>query len=219
MGGLRHPHCVQCSMFILKGFNNMATRTRNWIFVGYDESLPHNWRDILDDTHIEWVESPLHDRDVNPETLNEETGELECKKPHYHILLLFPSVKTFEQVKELVVGQLWQPIPIVCQSVKGTIRYMVHKDNPEKFQYDWNDIKTHNGADIDSLCKPSMNEINVAMNDIENYISLHKIKEYAKLVDCLRRDGNNDFLSIVRTHTYHFGTYLKSKKYATADDD
>ena len=52
---------------------------RDWTFIVYPESTPKNWRDILDETHMRWVESPLHDKDVNPD------GEL--KKEHYHILL------------------------------------------------------------------------------------------------------------------------------------
>lgn len=56
------------------------TRTRNWSVIVYPESAPENWRQILDESHIEWIESPLHEFDTNP------TGEI--KKPHYHILLL-----------------------------------------------------------------------------------------------------------------------------------
>lgn len=61
------------------------SRCRNWTIVLYPESVPDNWRDILDDLHIEWIESPLHDRDINA------NGEL--KKPHWHILLMFGRCK------------------------------------------------------------------------------------------------------------------------------
>ena len=46
------------------------TRTRSWTFLVYPESAPDNWRDYLDEEHLEWVESPLHEFDVNP------TGEV-----------------------------------------------------------------------------------------------------------------------------------------------
>ncbi|MEJ7448104.1 Rep family protein, partial [Staphylococcus epidermidis] len=36
-------------------------RTRNWTFVIYPESVFQNWRDVLDNEYIQWVESPLHD--------------------------------------------------------------------------------------------------------------------------------------------------------------
>ena len=38
---------------------------RDWTFVVYPESAPENWRTILDETFMRWVESPLHDKDVN----------------------------------------------------------------------------------------------------------------------------------------------------------
>ena len=40
-------------------------RTRNWTFIVYPESAAENWRELLDEEHLEWIESPLHDRDVN----------------------------------------------------------------------------------------------------------------------------------------------------------
>lgn len=180
-----------------------AKRSRNWNFICYPESLPENWRGIIDDMHLEWVESPLHDKDIN------EDGEE--KKEHYHITLLFPSVKTYEQVKA-ITDSLNSPIPVACQSVKGSIRYMVHKDNPEKHQYSWADIKCHGGAELDLLCKPSANEINATMDKIEDYIVLNKIDEYSRLIERLRKDDEGDMLVIVRTHTFHFNAYLKSRR-------
>ena len=81
------------------------SRSRTWTFVLYPESAPDNWRDLLDEQHVEWVESPLHDRDINPD------GEL--KKAHIHILLLFSSVKSYEQICEITVV-LNCPIPQRC---------------------------------------------------------------------------------------------------------
>ena len=60
-------------------------RARNWSLVVYPESAPENWRDILDDYHIPWVESPLHDKDVNPD------GEI--KKKRIGILVCFSGKK------------------------------------------------------------------------------------------------------------------------------
>ena len=33
-------------------------RVRNWTFIVYPESAPDKWRDILDDMHVPWIESP-----------------------------------------------------------------------------------------------------------------------------------------------------------------
>lgn len=38
---------------------------RDWTFIVYPESAPENWREILDETHLRWIESPLHDKDIS----------------------------------------------------------------------------------------------------------------------------------------------------------
>ena len=69
-------------------------RTRNWGFVMYPESAPENYIQILNDLHIKWALSPLHDKDINPSTN-------EPKKAHWHGVLVFESVKSYEQVKAI----------------------------------------------------------------------------------------------------------------------
>ncbi len=122
-----------------KSSGNRDTRTRNWSFIIYPESAPSNWRTILDDMHLEWIESPLHDKDIN--------GNGEQKKAHIHILILFGGVKAYEQVKE-ITDKLGQPIPERVHNVKSLVRYMAHLDNPEKAQYSINDINTAVRLDI-----------------------------------------------------------------------
>ncbi|MGL5078618.1 MAG: Rep family protein, partial [Waterburya sp.] len=68
-------------------------RTRNWSFIVYPDSAPKNWVEIIQEERVPFVVSPIHDSDVN-----ELTGEL--KKAHFHVLITYSSVKTFEQVKE-----------------------------------------------------------------------------------------------------------------------
>ena len=58
-------------------FKDKRFKTRAWTFIVYPDSAPDDWRDILDDLHIPWCESPLHDKDQNP------TGEQ--KKAHWHV--------------------------------------------------------------------------------------------------------------------------------------
>ena len=108
-----------------KSSGNKESRTRNWTFVLYEDSAPENWRDILDEMFIEWIESPWHDKDIN--------ADGEPKKKHKHILLMFGGVKSYEQVKE-ITDKLGQPIPQRCHNAKAMVRYMAHLDNPEKAQ-------------------------------------------------------------------------------------
>ena len=103
--------------------NKKDVRARTWTFILYPESAPENWRYILDGYHIPWVESPLHDKDVNPDGT--------VKKAHRHIILLFDGKKSFEQVKD-ITDALNAPIPQKTANTKGLVRYLIHMDNPEK---------------------------------------------------------------------------------------
>ncbi len=150
------------------------SRTRNWTIVIYPESAPENWREILDDTHIEWIESPLHNRDLNA------TGEV--KKAHYHILLLFGGVKSYEQVIEFI-KPLNCPIPTRCHNARALVRYMAHLDNPDKAQYSVSDIKSHGGVDIAELLKPSSSERYCIIKDMLEFIKENGIIEFQDLID------------------------------------
>ncbi|MDF9633724.1 Rep family protein, partial [Bacillus cereus] len=85
-----------------KSSNSKDERTRNWTFIVYPESTPENWREIINDLHTPWIESPLHDKDVNPD------GEI--KKPHWHVTMMFSNKKSYEQIREITF-QLRSPNP------------------------------------------------------------------------------------------------------------
>lgn len=184
------------------GRPKVDARALNWNFILYPESAPENWREIIDETHIEWVESPLHDKDVNPDG--------EPKKSHYHVTLLYPGKKSYEQVKELT-DRLNSPIPIKCQSVKGSIRYMAHKDNPEKYQYNWIDIVCHGGADLASLCAPTATERLQIQKDIMSYIQDNGIIEFKDIVDYSLDAGLDDWLNVLLNYsTLSINAYVRS---------
>ena len=73
--------------------NAEEKRGRIWTCVVYPESAPENWKDLLDQQGISWVESPIHDKDVN--------ADGEKKKAHWHVLLLFGTQKSHRQGLEI----------------------------------------------------------------------------------------------------------------------
>lgn len=182
------------------------SRARTWSLVVYPESLPENWRDIISEWQIEWVESPLHEFDVNP------TGEL--KKPHYHLLLVFGSVKSYEQVYELTRA-LNCPVPQRTHSSKGAIRYMAHLDNPEKYQYKLSDVKCHGGFDISDFLKPTATERHEILNEITDFIISHDILSFYDLVMLCRTDSEapSVWLDILHDNTMFIREFIKSKRY------
>lgn len=192
-----------------KSSGNQSKRTLNWCIVVYPDSAPSNWRDILDDLHIEWVESPLHDMDVNP-----GTGEL--KKPHWHVLLMFGSVKTYEQVCE-VIAPLNCPIPQRCFSVKGNVRYMIHLDNPDKYQYPQSSIVSHGGYDIADAFKPSASERYTIIRDMCAFVRANDICEFQDLVDYAMEEHFDDWFPLLcDSCAYVVGQYIKSQRHRSS---
>ena len=179
-------------------------RTRNWTMVVYPESAPEDWREILDDLHVPYLVSPLHDKDVNPD------GEV--KKPHWHVVLVFENMKSYHQIKE-IADKLNAPIPQKVESLRGMVRYLVHTDNPEKYQYSREDIENHGVDDIDKYFETASSNRAILMA-IVNYIKENNVTSFAKLsyyaiengkidwFDCMA-NRNTMYLNAVLTAQYH----------------
>jgi hypothetical protein len=186
------------------------TRTRSWTCVLYPESVPENWKEIIDDLHIEWIQSPLHDKDLN--------ATKEVKKPHWHILLLFGGVKSYEQVKELT-DKLNGPIPERCHNAKAMVRYMAHLDNPEKAQYRVEDIKAYGGVDVTELLKPSSSERYTLVRQMLDYVKANDIIEYQDLVDYAMDNRYDDWFPLLcDSCTYVVNQYIKSARHRVYDE-
>lgn len=181
----------------------MASRNRGFAFVLYPESAPENWRDIIDDFHVQWAESPLHEFDVNP-----GTGEL--KKPHWHIVLNFDSVKSLDQVKKLI-EPLHGTIPIPLNSVRGMVRYFAHLDNPEKYQYPVDQIIGHGGMDVADLLRLSASARYAVIKKMCEYCAAHNITEFYQLMDYAMAEKSEDWFPLLCDNSaYIVNQYIKS---------
>lgn len=184
-------------------------RTRNWTFVIYptdgNPPAPSNWRDILDEEHIQWIESPLHDKDKN--------ANGEPKKPHIHILMMFEGNKSFEQMKELT-DKLNAPIPQKCASAKGLVRYMAHLDNPEKVQYDRGLIIGHGGADVAEYLKPTSSSRYQLIGEMMDFVRDKDILEMEDLLYYARTERFDDWFPLLCDNSaYIMGAFIKSRRH------
>lgn len=177
------------------------SRARPWAAVVYPDSAPENWRDILDELHVEWAESPLHEFDTNA------TGEL--KKPHYHIVLSFEGKKSFEQVSALL-APLHCPIPQRCHSLRGAVRYMAHMDNPEKYQYDPAQIVGHGGFDVPGYLKRTATEATALVREMISWARLNRVSEYAELVNYAMDERDDWFDVLANGYTVMLSAYFRS---------
>ena len=190
-------------------------RARNWTFLIYEDSAPENWRQILDDNHMQWIESPWHDKDIN--------ADGSPKKKHKHIALSFDGKKSFEQIKA-ITDSVHSPIPQRCQDLKGLVRYMSHLDNPEKAQYDVGGIIGHGGADVANLLRPTSSQRLSCIRDMMSYVKEHDVTEFQDLCDYAAAEHYDDWFPLLADScSYIMGQYIKSlrhrRRYITVDPD
>jgi len=182
----------------------MSVKKRNWAFVVYPESAPHDWMERLQKTGVQCAVSPLHDRDKDPTE--------EDKKPHYHVIVCYSGPTTFSVVKALT-ERLNAPIPQVLESVRGYYRYLTHKDNPEKYQYDENEIRVINGFSILDFVELTKSEVNTIKKKLVEVIISQGMTEYAVFVNYALYMGTDADFDVATSHTIFFNAYLTSQRH------
>lgn len=178
-----------------------VSRTRNYATVLYPESATECWQDIVSESKIPCFISPLHDKDINP------GGEI--KKPHYHIMLMFDSVKTPEQAKAFfdTIGGVGLEI---VSSLRGYARYLCHLDNPEKAQYSIDDVKSFGGADYIHAIGTSADKTK-AIREMLEFINDNDIICFADLLLYASINRSDWFDCLINSGAYVTKEYIKSR--------
>lgn len=176
-------------------------RTRNFATVIYPESAPQEWFEILTEQFVPAFISPLHDKDINP------TGEI--KKAHYHVIIMFDSVKTTEQAKSIFekIGGVGCE---VIQSIRGYARYLCHLDNPEKHQYDVSDVRQICGADYTGIIGLATDRYK-AIAEMVDFCADNNIIAYSALLEYARIHRFDWFRVLCDNGTVVVKEYLKSR--------
>lgn len=178
-------------------------RTRNFATVVYPESAPDNWQDLLSSQFIPAFISPLHDKDINPDG--------EPKKAHYHVILMFDSVKTVEQAKDvfdLIGGVGVEKI----NSIRGYSRYLCHMDNPEKFQYNQAEVRSLCGADYNGTIGLVTDKYK-SIGEMIDFCIENNIQSYSKLLEYCRMERFDWFRVLCDNGTLVMKEYLKSRSW------
>jgi hypothetical protein len=178
-------------------------KKRNWAFVGYPESLPEDWKNILRETGLQCAISPLHDKDLDP------TGE--TKKPHYHVIACYSGPTSYNVVKALT-DRLNAPGPQALEQVRGYYRYLTHKDNPEKAQYSENEIETINGFCIMDFVELTKSEVLSIKRELQMMIRDADILEYSDFMDLLQDSEMIQQYDVASCNTYFFEKYISSRR-------
>ncbi len=125
---------------------NPPSKSKYFCCMLYPDSATYDVDNIikaLAEEHLSFALSPIHDRDL------EDDGS--PKKAHFHLLLAYTSATTLNNIRGWfnVCGLPESELHSVriCASGVGYYRYLTHKDNPEKAQYDDKYIRVFNDYD------------------------------------------------------------------------
>ena len=177
-------------------------RTRNYVTLLYPESVDvDNSLHQLRELHIAYACSPCHDKDVN-----EETGEI--KKAHYHLVIVFSSVKTIDQaraVTESIGG-------VGCEavlSIRGQLRYLCHLDDIDKASYNLQDVQYY-GLDFLAMIETPADRYEV-ISDMMDYVDEYQVISFAGLLRYARRENPMWFRCLCDSSAFIMKEYIKSR--------
>lgn len=184
---------------------NKKARSTYWGSIAYLDSLPDNWYAVIDGFDCHCLVSPLHNRDTKFD------GEL--KKPHYHIIYIFESLKSYEQVKYFS-DQLRGTIPIQLNCISKAIRYLWHADNKDKFLYCPDDVQKFghlaasmftDALNVNKVIAPQTELINYLINIIldNGFTTLYEFIFYVKDNADLAYPSD-ELLNCISKRTYFF---------------
>jgi hypothetical protein len=184
-------------------------KSREWTCLVYPDSAPTDWLDTLQQAYLECFISPLHDRDVNPDGTQ--------KKPHYHVVLVWDGPTTFANAKKIcdTFGGIIEPRKV--GSLRGVCRYLVHLDNPDKAQYDPQDIVELNGASWATVIEIKSDKYDL-IAQMQAFCDKYHVYSYRLLSQYARRNEPSWWRCLCDKGSYVMSEYLKSLWWETQSE-
>lgn len=123
----------------------------------------------------------IHDKDIN------ELGQEKTK--HLHLILLSKEKSSALDILAMLCKVLnCKEVQVSIDKVyniRQDIRYLIHKDQPQKFQYSKNEIVTNNKAYLWTCLEDEKEYTTFTIEDCEKAIAL----EHLDLIDLMKRYG------------------------------
>lgn len=184
--------------------SNKPQRLRDFATIVYpdSENTPKNWLQILKDLHVPAFVSPLHDKDTC------ENGE--PKKPHYHVMLLFESLKTPAQASEIFdkIGGVGLEY---VKTRRGYCRYLCHLDDPNKYQYNKDDVIQLGGMDYYE-CISIVSDKYAVLNSVICFIKDNRIENILDLYQYALDKNLMDWLRICQDKSFTIDLFCKANR-------
>lgn len=175
--------------------------SKSFATIVYPESALKGWEEILVKQGLQFLVSPLHDRD------KQEDGTL--KKPHYHVLIIFPRKKAKSAVEKIIRGCGAVGCEMVANEV-GYARYLTHMDDEDKVKYEEKDVKAYGGIKYEEIVKKESRDEDV-MEEVLEFIERNHVMSYYKLSLYCMRYKREWFDLVSRKYSYFIREYMKSR--------
>lgn len=188
-------------------------RGRNWATVVYPESAMHGWQEWLVDQVVPCFISPLHDQDPASDATE---GSDELKKPHWHVLFVFPGNKSEQQIREIIdtIGG------VGCervQSARAYARYLCHLDDPDKHKYSTQEVMALGGLNYLEVTKSGVDAMN-ATYEMMDFCLLNNVTSFYAL-SMYARYHREDWAHALRTSCAVFmREFLRSRAWSKDND-
>lgn len=184
-----------------------TTKKQHLTLLLYQDSAPENWKNKLKELHVPFIVSPLHDKDLKQDGTK--------KKPHYHIIVRFRSKKSFKQIKEAICDPLGGPHPQPVFDFPMMVRYLAHLDDPEKAQYNIEDIEVYGNIDVKQYLYNHQEYQMEILKDILNFCEVYDITEYSTICNYARDERPKWFPYVTQIFRSTVDAYVRSQRYAS----
>lgn len=176
-------------------------RNSRWTSIVYPESASSNFMDILKEFHVPFLLSPLHDKDVDSNGV--------IKKAHYHLVLYFDSLKSASQAQVIfdAIGG------VGCQSVQSPVsyaRYLIHADDPDKYQYAAEDVIAY-GLDYMQCSLDEKSQKYLGISDVISFVIENNIQSFSRLL-IVSSQLNRHIFETVCDNAFLVKTFISSIK-------
>lgn len=186
-------------------------KKRYWCFELYPESCDKDWKSLLTQTGLPCVVSPLHDLDIYDKDIKDDNGNLihfkgDLKKPHYHIILCYNGPTSQSNVQKITVDLLKGTIPLWIENLQGYYEYLTHKNNPEKYQYNADELLFINGFLPENYFQEGESVVVSKHQKLINLIYQEGITTFSGLVHCCCNDDRfKPYFKLVLNNSYFYG--------------
>lgn len=182
---------------------------RVWTFLVYPESCVKDWKKKLDELFVPFVCSPLHEFDLYDDGLT--------KKAHWHVVTLFEGKKSYQAVNEFC-QDIHATIPLPVLDTRKMIRYLIHIDDKDKYQYNQSDIDNHSGNDISKYFLPTQDECLHIVADIMRFIEANQVTEFNTLESYIRECRYDEWYYTFKCERNFFDMKIRSYRNAFKGD-